>query len=353
MSSSSFINSISSAAVKIVSHYEKLDFAYNAGQAFYTHKASESIPLYSKLDSLKLPLFIADIGSFFANVSHVLYKAEKNYKLISRLSCRLSGATAFVDAAVIAGFATVVASFAIGYLAVYFINKSYKTSPAISQGIDHGHVEFNRPGSEKFKQLLYVCRAMMNVALAILCPLNPFFVASATLEVYSLMKITKRKWIEIKKEVACHIFDGYLMIADKIRVIYSFLMHKANLSKQTANLKEKEICSICQDDTSLPDAHFCQNHTFHPKCLISMLESHARNFGSGFKFKRRKIHETRHYSNGVYTGSSFSASYSIDASRRNLPSCPNCREQANSQGFKVQIHDLRYGWSVANIDWVA
>jgi len=81
---------------------------------------------------------------------------------------------------------------------------------------------------------------------------------------------------------------------------------------------------------------FCTNgHAFHSKCLEDHIKSRTEYFYKENTYTKK---ETKHYTNGIYTGSSWS--YNVDVPEKNLPGCPNCREHPPQHHLDITIHDL-------------
>jgi hypothetical protein len=342
------LRAIGEVSSLVAQNYDKIDLAYNTIQAGCIRKGSESPHFFSKLDNHQHLFYIADIISLIATSILALLNLERKYN-ISLLDS--------VDIISFSGWLTFSSILGLGLGSVALLNKFYKPTD-----LKLKEMTFERPIKEKTKQLLNACRIIINIALVFFCPTNPFFILSAALEVYSLIKISQRVWCKFTKRVDRELAFTYLenfgrhfwsrnlqpltkVFAHSMSVTYLFLMQPFVHSKTDP---ENTMCTICRENDPSPDVYFCKNHTFHLSCVAEMLNTKLQDFGRFLRVKDRIVTETIHY-HPFSKETSYSAMYHIDMPRNALPSCPNCRNSPNQNDLIVEIQDEEYGNSPSEI----
>jgi hypothetical protein len=334
--------SIGNALNFVAQNYEKVDFSYNTLQAWCTQKADENPKFNASVFRYYALTIIADVGSLIATSCMLMGNLENKVKWIRNYKHSF-----FIHA----GLGAVIVSTAI--LGVYLINRYYK--PAIPLGQDIQNFSINRPYYEKARQVILVIRIISNIALAVLNPYNPFFVLNAALEIFTLAKITQRKWVEFKKEFDLIIQGNFQqLLTNKMRVTYHFLIQDVKVKGLAKN--EEDSCSVCLDSPEeeelLKDVYSCPEHTTHAKCLLDTLGSKSKDFHQGMHLKGRRETETRHYTNHCYTHSTYDVKYDLDVPKTNLPSCPSCRDISDHNSFAVEFYDVkRNKWADGVIAW--
>lgn len=317
----------------IAQNYHVIDLGYNIIQAGITHRANQNPGFFAKIEKIKNIFMAVDFisGSVTALV------------LIEKMERRFHG-----DAEIIIALGMV--AFTISSIAIVrLFNKLFKpkdeiiTNEEIKNNII-SKLNWERPFSDKEKQFSYVVRSVINIALFCISAYNPIFAISAAVEIYSLAKLTQRKWIHLHAKKEEEIGSvGRQVMADKIKCDYYFLLQQTK--KHSAN--EDGECSICLDNS--PDVYFCENHIYHRDCILQHIDTKMKTIFNSIDWKTRSVQEIRHYSGSNYTHSTYRAIWKADMSKTTIPSCPNCRGIPEQNKLKVLVKDRFYGWSPLKI----
>ena len=187
---------------------------------------------------------------------------------------------------------------------------------------------------------------------------------------YTVFLLLRRKWVQVTKEVAVDIHSegGGARLADRIRMKYLFLMRDVSRTIP----REDQTCAICLDPMEASTATcFCDNHLFHKKCAVLMVQNAARRFGTEFRFRTRApAIDTRitfmdwvrlallgsgHISKSPREDEERrSAIYTIDAGEKDTPACPLCRTRPPFFTFTTKVFDTVLGkWCPAEVVWRA
>jgi hypothetical protein len=160
-------------------NFEVVDFVYNSLQGWCTRKANDSPRFFSWFESAQKVFFYGDIVSLLWTGGAALWSVgilikplivSKEAALIAAGGCLASGL----------GF------LGIAYGTVWIANKIFKSN-------DQNEISF---GQGSGKQLFYIMRIIINIALTYLSP-NPLFILSATIEAYTFLELAKRKWVQV------------------------------------------------------------------------------------------------------------------------------------------------------------
>lgn len=328
-STSSIYRALGFAVQKTAQNFDKIDLSYNAVQAFLTRQANRDPKFFAQVEKVQAFFYIADTGSLFWSASSLL----KDIALKRKVSPYIKNIHPGI---------TIISILVFAALTTCLINKYFKPS---SIALQNENVAWNRPLGESAKQFLYVSRLVINIGIIYLSSGGIIPIITLGLELYSLVEVTQRKWLEFKK-IENITNPNVSRYARQISVTYSFLI-------QSLYNTTPETCSIClEDDQANPsDIFFCSNHTFHTPCVMEMIQHKVNSFINGLSVDHRNVNETRHYTNGFHTHSTYSAKYTISMPHANVPNCPNCREQPSHNGFHVQLNDNEHGWSSTSINW--
>ncbi len=316
---------------------EKIDAVYNLFQASWTREARTESHSFIWLQKQEEWLMLGDIVSVIA--TSILVSLHLSGEWI------LSLPIAFAVAGVAGG------SVLIGY----DLWNEERTPELEPERFDPmwEQIKFDPPDEEKLKQVLYVARILMNVALVVLSPTNPFFLVSAALEGYSLAQRMHWNWIHYTREIAedLVIWEDFpnlgigreKVVADRCRFDYHLLVFP---EKKTA--EEGEGCTICQEETAAPKYHFCQeaDHAFHLKCLAGWVKGRAdvvpfnsedpATLDRPVSISGRRIsHSFNRESRVEYDGAVI---------QDKSVTCPLCRAHGIASTFSVEIDDLTFGW---------
>jgi hypothetical protein len=207
-------------------------------------------------------------------------------------------------------------------------------------------VKFKKPQKEKNKQMIYLSRIIINIALIFFSPTNPFFLLSASLEIYSLIKIAQRKWCKFSKKI----YSFSSPYCSSIKINYFFLIQE-DYNRSLQEPSSDSRCTICQENDPKPNVYFCNNHKFHQKCLLEMLEHKSHEFDKNLYRISRQSLKTKTYLNSVYTGSVFSIKYTAVISKSSVPACPNCKKSPEFNIFFIKVKDRVFLKSSTNIVW--
>ncbi len=213
------------------------------------------------------------------------------------------------------------AAFAVGDI---LLKKFSKNSPPakIQSGVE---IAERMSFQQQVAKWIHVTKLVLNVGLACFAKNRFWFVVTLAGTGYSFLKNLDIKWLKFTRTFSHH-SNNRLVPITQVKATYNMLA----LTPDTAS-QEKE-CSICLEPQT--DTAFCMDHVFHKNCMTQAVVHKSDAVMNGAYFLKRT---TRHYTNGVYTGTSHN--YSVTIPQENLPSCPNCRDYPLQNDCEFKITD--------------
>jgi hypothetical protein len=177
---------------------------------------------------------------------------------------------------------------------------------------------------QKIGKVLHTTKLVLNVALACFVKNRFWFVVSFAMSGYSLWKNIQLKWITFSRDFPCQFAQ---IPATHLKPTYHMLALPTNRALQ------EEQCPVCLDE-EVEKMAFCANHAFCKACLGTIAHKKSAEFSDASRILKTS---TRHYQNGVYTGTSHN--YSIKIDKDKLPSCPTCRDVPLQNTLSVEVTD--------------
>ena len=215
-------------------------------------------------------------------------------------------------------------------LGVMLINRF---SPPLAPPHQKGNVEIGErlSAQQKIAKVLHTSKLVLNLTLAFFVKNRLWLGISIATSGYSLLKNIEFKWLTFSRA-----FPGRLGPITEIKATYHMLA--LPLDKATA----EEKCSICLEQQT--DMAFCANHVFHKGCIATTVSTNSGQFIDQSNIK--KI-ETKHYTNGVHTRTTYS--YAVRIPESNLPSCPECRTIPLQNSCDIEVTDRLDGKIKASV----
>lgn len=325
-------------------HLHKIDAAFNFGKALALKKTQEDYRFFRKFSDARHLLYKLDFISLIGNAIFVGMKAQENWAVVS----------------IIRPFPHIIALTAVGiplgltYLSLKLINLINKIA---LKEIRIGEKKYPciRPKREAYGQLLYAARIIVQLATLYFAPTNPFFILSAACEVYSLLKLTQRKWVEFRHQGKMQLEKNLelknndtipnIPLSSTISTLYKFRI----LGQETASGE----CLECEGDN--PSLSFCGKHFFHMACAFQAIDEKVKDFANQVSLHQEKIKRelTSSYveKNKQLVEAEFEAFYEITLPRTSLPSCPTCQVQPEWNEFSATISDPLFGTMPLEIDF--
>lgn len=302
----------------IIQCLDGIDLAYNAVQAGLTTKANSSYPLFNRLQKHCTTFLMIDVLSLMYTGMKLINEVICKYKASQHLlHCWALGVSIGV--------------LGVGMLGSYLVDKVFRTTIQTK----YESCKSAPPTSEQNKQYLYMIRSTVNIGLCLISSASPIVYFSAALEIYSAAQLAMRKWIQTVSTIIPDDFE-----CRKITAIYNFLFFPAKNNVS-------DTCSICLDENKPVDTYFCENHTFHQKCLISYINTKAKSFFNSFgNFSWERTSSTNR--DGV---TSYRATYHTSLPKSTIPCCPLCRNLPPHNEFIIHCKDRLAGNSPTKIDW--
>jgi hypothetical protein len=161
-----------------------------------------------------------------------------------------------------------------------------------------------------------------------------YFILNTILIGVSYYCMSTWRWIKVERRFV----EGF----QRIRV--SFFCSSFPVSR-TRRSREDEICTICQGAN--PTSHFCQYHCFHEDCLIGHLYAKTEQILDECQITKTLV---QMYEEGVRREEQDYFKYTIELSRRHLPSCPNCNRYLRQNNIDIKVAETYNGRNYSEVD---
>ncbi len=345
-------NALLPSVMTATEYFGCADLAYNAARSLAIKIGSENPKFFSKLYAAREWVAVSETVSFVASGLFAAMEAEEKYEVFSKMgrgfsylpSAVLGQIGAYVP---VTFFAAVLTA---GYFAISFINDYTKPDLGLTPN-ESRYIEINRPSLEVYEQVVYLAKLTMTLALVFFAPSSPMFVANAALELYSLAKITQRKWIQFKYEQAVdikgHSVPGFMQtVGNRLRFTYNFLIQDAPKDAP----KGGEECPVCRDENL--EVFVCNQHAYHLKCYVAWVNEKLRKVFEGLRAVKRTPVETRHHTDGRYTHSTFSAHWELSLPAGNKVPCMLCTVGLPHNTYEIEANDSEFGWVSTRVTWL-
>jgi len=200
-------------------------------------------------------------------------------------------------------------------------------SEVLDHGVTRGKIEWGCPNGKRLKQALLLAQFVSSVALVCLSSHPLLFAASASFQLYSLLKTTEIKWLKISRSVTYQQVAGY---ENRRSISYQIPLFSGDKSEE-----ECSICreSLCSDNKRHNVLHFCQHHKFHTSCIAKHIYVQSSQFLNNVTIENPIL------------GERSTMKCSIKLKKDVLPSCPLCRKPPIDQDIKVTTVWLSGDWS--------
>jgi len=327
-------------------NWQKIDATLNFGTALLLKRAANNTHFFNKLARSQGFLTKLHFISLVSNVIFLGAKIEETWGIVAILKPlpHMIALTA-VGMPVCLTF--------VSLKIVHLVNKIALRSLTVNET----SYPFTRPKREIYSQIFYTARLLTQIATIYFAPTNPFFIFSAACELYSLLKITQRKWVEFKHEGVIQLKKnkeirerGEIPTMPLSSTIFALAK-----TRILARSKTVEPCGICEKRDLPRDVSLCGKHFFHINCLFQNIQAKVDDFPT-------KIQENEQYiqrelcHDGTFRGSQLvdlelEASYAISMPKESVPACPTCSLQPEWNEFSALISDSLFGTTPLELEF--
>ena len=261
------------------------------------------------------------------NVGVVLFAGTK---LLQETQRRFSATPA--SAGLFASFPVALGVIGITSATVYLLNRFLSDQPEPPERI--GQVEMSEKMSfdQKGAQVLQIAKLVISVGLLFFSKHQFWLAFSIATDGYSLFKNKALKWLTFSRSFPI------ISPNPQVPVIALKATYKVLVLPFDQLAAAKDQCAICLDDSQDVNMTFCANHLFHKDCVADLAVSKSDSFVNNPAITKTA---TRHYSNGVYTHTTYG--YKIGVSQNNFPACPICRDIPLQNECEIEVTDQLHG----------